>query len=111
MGGIIIQYILSPVIVALMGYIVWLLKQTREDSAKQAKQAAADAEANKKGTMLLLRRQIIADHQRYCINGDPMPSYAYENFCETYEAYKALGGNSMAVKMYNEVQDLNLAKK
>ena len=37
--------------------------------------------------------------------------YAYENFCEMYEAYHALGGNSVVTKMYDEIRDLRLKQK
>lgn len=108
MTGIIIQYVLSPVIVAAMGYIVWLLQRSRKENSETAEKSRTDTEAMKKGTMLLLRRQIIADHNKYVTNGEPMPPYAFENFCETFETYKALGGNSMAEKMYEEVKGLHI---
>ena len=40
-----------------------------------------------------------------------IPSYAYENFVEMYEAYHDLGGNGMVTKMYEEISELNLKKK
>ena len=40
-----------------------------------------------------------------------MPSYAYENFVETYEAYKALGGNGMAQKMFDEMKNVDINRK
>ena len=71
----------------LLGYIVWLLKNQKKDR-----------DANSKGTMLLLRVQLIEYHSKYMQIGD-IPSYAYENFCEMYEAYHALGGNGMIAKI------------
>ena len=71
---------LPIVLTALMGYIVWLLKKQKKDR-----------DANSKGTMLLLRVQLIEYHDKYTILGS-IPSYAYENFCEMYEAYHELGG-------------------
>ena len=35
-----------------------------------------------------------------------IPSYAYQNFVEMYQAYHELGGNGMITKMYKEIQDL-----
>ena len=63
---------LPIVLTALMGYIVWLLKKQKKDR-----------DANSKGTMLLLRVQLIEYHDKYTILGS-IPSYAYENFCELY---------------------------
>lgn len=82
-----------------LGYIVWLLKNQKRDR-----------DANSKGTMLLLRVQLIEYHSKYMQMGD-IPSYAYENFCEMYEAYHALGGNGMITKMMREIEELHLKKK
>ena len=90
---------LPIVLTALMGYIVWLLKKQKKDR-----------DANSKGTMLLLRVQLIEYHDKYTILGS-IPSYAYENFCEMYEAYHELGGNSMITKMKEEIDELHLKKK
>ena len=92
--------IVLPIIVtALMGYVVWLLKNQKKDR-----------DANSKGTMLLLRVQLIEYHDKYMRLGD-IPSYAYENFMEMYDAYHALGGNGMITKMMHEIEELHLKKK
>ena len=90
---------LPIVLTTLMGYIVWLLKKQKKDR-----------DANSKGTMLLLRVQLIEYHDKYTILGS-IPSYAYENFCEMYEAYHELGGNGMITKMKEEIDELHLKKK
>lgn len=90
---------LPIVLTALMGYIVWLLKKQKKDR-----------DANSKGTMLLLRVQLIEYHDKYTILGS-IPSYAYENFCEMYEAYHELGGNGMITKMKEEIDELHLKEK
>lgn len=82
----------------LLGYIVWLLQNQKKDR-----------DANTKGTMLLLRVQLIEYHDRYMAQGT-IPSYAYENFCEMYEAYHKLGGNGMITKMKEEIEELHLGK-
>lgn len=82
----------------LMGYIVWLLK-----SQKRSR------DANSKGTMLLLRVQLIEYHDKYMELGY-IPSYAYENFCEMYEAYHDLGGNGMVTHMYDDIRKLEIRK-
>ena len=71
----------------LLGYIVWLLKNQKKDR-----------DANSKGTMLLLRVQLIEYHAKYMRLGY-IPSYAYQNFCEMYEAYHELGGNGMVTRL------------
>lgn len=83
----------------ILGYIVWLLKRQRKDRS-----------ANSKGTMLLLRVQLIEYHDKYTSLGE-IPSYAYENFVEMYQAYHELGGNGMVTKMYEEIKELHLATK
>lgn len=83
----------------LLGYIVWLLKQRKKGE-----------DANSRGTMLLLRVQLIEYHDRYIALGH-IPSYAYENFVEMYEAYHCLGGNGMVTHMYEEVKKLEIRKE
>ena len=82
-----------------MGYIVWLLKKQKRDR-----------DANSKGTMLLLRVQLIEYHDKYMRIGE-IPSYAYENFNEMYDAYHKLGGNGMVTKMKQEIEELHLKKE
>lgn len=102
---------------AIMGYIIWLLKEQKKQKIADAKERndriAKETEerlANSKGTMLLLRVQLIEYHDKYMMLGD-IPSYAYENFMEMYDAYHALGGNGMITKMMHEIEELHLKKK
>ncbi|MCI9453253.1 MAG: hypothetical protein HFG83_05405 [Dorea sp.] len=81
-----------------LGYIVWLLKTQKKDR-----------DANSKGTMLLLRVQLIEYHDRYVALGH-IPSYALENFIEMYNAYHDLSGNGMVTEMYKEVLELEIRK-
>lgn len=98
MGNLLMQtYIIALPI--LLGYIVWLLKRQKRDR-----------DANSKGTMLLLRVQLIEYHSKYTKIGD-IPSYAYQNFCEMYDAYHELGGNGMVTKMKHEIDELNIKRK
>ena len=90
---------LPIVLTALMGYVVWLLKNQKKDR-----------DANSKGTMLLLRVQLIEYHDKYMKLGS-IPSYAYEDFCEMYNAYHKLGGNGMITKMMHEIEELHLREK
>lgn len=88
----------AMVLPVVLGYIVWLLKRQKRDR-----------DANGKGTMLLLRVQLIEYHDRYMALGH-IPSYALENFIEMYEAYHELGGNGMVTEMYKEILELEIRK-
>ena len=90
---------LPIILTALMGYIVWLLKKQKRDR-----------DANSKGTMLLLRVQLIEYHDKYMRLGE-IPSYAYGNFNEMYDAYYKLGGNGMVTKMKQEIEELHIKRK
>lgn len=87
------------VLPVLLGYIVYLLKEQKKER-----------DANSRGTMLLLRVQLIEYHDKYMAQGY-IPSYAYQNFCEMYEAYHELGGNGMVTKMNEEIHELHLNRK
>lgn len=82
----------------ILGYIVWLLKNQKKTR-----------DANSKGTMLLLKVQLIEYHDKYMALGS-IPSYAYENFCEMYDAYHELGGNGMVTHMFEEIKELEMKK-
>ena len=82
---------LPIVLTALLGYIVWLLQEQKKQKAIDTKERNERIEeekklrqANGKGTMLLLRVQLIEYHDKYMKLGE-IPSYAYQNFCEMYE--------------------------
>lgn len=90
---------LPIILTSVLGYVVWLLKQQKKDR-----------NANSKGTMLLLRVQLIEYHNKYMKLGE-IPSYAYTNFEEMYSAYHDLGGNGMVTKMHEEIQELHLKSK
>ena len=90
----IILYVLEFIIPILLGYIVWLLKEQHKERKN-----------NSNGTMLLLRRNLMEDHEKYTTLGK-IPSYAYENFLDMYNAYHALGGNGMVTKMLEEIKEL-----
>lgn len=90
----------------ILGYIVWLLQEQRKKADLENKKR----DANSQGTMLLLRVQLIEYHDKYMHRGE-IPSYAYENFLEMYDAYHSLGGNGMITKMKKEIDELHLKHK
>lgn len=95
----IIMSVYSVLLPILVGYIIKLLKDQKRER-----------DANAKGTMLLLRVQLIEYHDRYTAKGT-IPSYAYQNFKDMYAAYHDLGGNGMIEKMKQEVDLLELERK
>ena len=109
--------VLSVVLTALMGYIVWLLKEQRKQKAvdiaernARIRQEQEERNNNSRGTMLLLMVQLIEYHDKYMNIGN-IPSYAYKNFTEMYKVYHALGGDGMITKMMHEIEGLHLKKK
>lgn len=78
----------------LLGYIVWLLKRQNKKR-----------DANSKGTMLLLRVQLIEYHEKWTERGYTT-KHGIENFIEMYDSYHALGGNGMVTQLLEEVQEL-----
>ena len=81
-----------------LGYIVWLLKTQKKSR-----------DANSRGTMLLLRVQLIEYHDKYMKRGT-IPSYADEKFIDMYDAYHELGGNGMVTHMKEEIEELSFNK-
>lgn len=95
------EFLMQTYIIALpilLGYVVWLLKAQKKER-----------DANSRGTMLLLRVQLIEYHDKYMALSY-IPSYAYENFCEMYEAYHDMGGNGMITHMYDDIKKLEIRK-
>lgn len=95
----ILEFVISPILGAILGYIIWLLQQNRKVT-----------DANATGTMLLLRREIIEDHRRFCINDETFTPDDFAYIDEVYKAYKGLKGNGMADKLYDELKTKKTAK-
>lgn len=94
----IIEYVISPVLVAFMGWVVYLLKEQKKSTTAQ-----------EKGVMLLLRREIITAHHRFCQLGETMTALDYATICEINEAYQKLGGNGMTEKLFNEIKVIEIS--
>lgn len=82
---------------ALLGYITYLLKESKRTN-----------NANAKGTMLLLRREIVADYEKFVKRGEPMTKYDFDDLNELHDAYKALNGNGLTEKMYQAMMELDI---
>lgn len=78
----------------LLSYIVYVLKKQN-----------GKRDANSKGTMLLLRVQLIEYHEKWTDRGY-ITKHGLENFIEMYNAYHSLGGNGMVTHLLEEVQEL-----
>lgn len=78
----------------LLGYIVWLLKNQKKTR-----------DANSRGTMLLLRVQLIEYHEKWKQRGY-ITKHGIENFLEMYDSYHELGGNGMVTHLLEEVKEL-----
>lgn len=90
----IIVDICAIIMPTLLGYVVWLLKNQKKDR-----------DANSKGTMLLLRVQLIEYHEKWT-ERDYITKHGLENFIEMYDAYHSLGGNGMVTKLLEEIKKL-----
>lgn len=58
----------------------------------------------REGQKCLLRSQIVGIYYRH-LEQKELRQYEYENLCYCFQAYKALGGNSFAEHIYEEMQD------
>lgn len=58
----------------------------------------------REGQKCLLRSQIVSIYYRH-LEEKALRQYEYENLCYCFRAYKALGGNSFAEHIYEEMQD------
>ena len=97
----------------ILGYIIWLLKEQKQKQINDAKarderiqEEYKKRDANCDGTKALLKIGLYEYHDKYVELGY-IPSYAYENFCDMYEAYHALGGNGTGTKLYEEIKALH----
>lgn len=55
------------------------------------------------GALCQLRSDMLRTYYRHR-ESEKIRQYEYENFVMAYEAYRALGGNSFIVKIYEEVK-------
>lgn len=117
MAQTIIANILSPVIVALVGYIVWLLQTSRTEQRDARKKAAEDAdkaakqlEAISGGVCFLLRGRLDHFHDKFVVRGDPMGTEDFEAVETCYRHYSALGGNGTGEKEYHDLRGLDITK-
>ena len=86
------------------------LKDEREAQAEQQKKTEDERlEAVEAGLVCLLRKELIADHEKWTERGY-ITSKALEHGLQMYEAYKTLGGNGMIDHMKEEIEELHIQK-
>lgn len=117
MAQTIIANILSPIIVALVGYIVWLLQTSRTEQRDARKKAADEAEKAGKqldaisgGVCFLLRGRLDHFHDKFVVRGEPMSTDDFEAVEVCYRHYAALGGNGTGRKEYDDLRALDITK-
>ena len=102
------------VLPAVVGYIIWLLQEGKKTQRKQREEnnrrhveERIRQEANSKGTMLMLRYMLSRYHTEFMLQ-EFITSEQFRNFEEIFNSYRALGGNSVAVKWYEEIKSLEV---
>ena len=96
---------LPIVLTALMGYVVWMMQSQKQEQRKIDAANRTERDANSKGTMLLLRVQIIEYFDKWTERGY-RTKHGTENIREMYKAYHALGGNGMVEDLMKQIDDL-----
>lgn len=91
MFNTVIQYIISPVLIAIVGYLIGRLKLNDE------KQSARD-----KADIVLLRK-MLKDYYETYKDKVAVDAIDYQNFVEGYNAYHKLGGNGVVTKMHEDL--------
>lgn len=97
-----------PYIITLVtGYLGYQLQNLNKNNKELKKQNKEKIKATDDGICCLLRVKMIEYHDRY-MKEESISTHGLENFILMYESYKALGGNGMIEKMYNEVRGLKI---
>ena len=92
--ALIVEYVTG--ITAICTFLALLIKPIRT-------RLFAD-KAAREGQKCLLRSEITRLYYRHA-ESQTLRQYEYENLCQCYKAYKALGGNSFVEHIYKEMQE------
>lgn len=106
-------YVILPVLAtAFMGWIGVILKDMRqkerdkeEETRKKEEEYTRIRNANSTGVMLILRYMLKRYHSEYRIQGK-ITYNQYKEWMDIYDAYKALGGNSVADEWNEDVEKM-----
>lgn len=92
---------------ALTGVIGWLGGKVK-GAAKEREREDAQRDEEHRYLMVGMREQmrsnLYAMHDRYVVNGEPMPYDVKEHEEAVYEVYHGLGGNGTGTHMHSELQ-------
>lgn len=120
MWGEIKEFIMETYIICLpiiLGYIIWLLKRNKEREDADRRKAIDEAERQEKleansikGTTMVLRYIMKQYHTEYMIQGY-VTSEQLKDYNEVFEVYVNLGGNSVAIRWHEEINDLPVREK
>lgn len=103
MVGQIILSILPIIATAMMGYIVWLLKESKIEREKESKKR----DANSEGTRLILLYMLERMHTEYTLQ-EYVTHEQRTQFYDMYEAYHNLGGNGYGTKLWTDIDNLEI---
>ena len=106
-------FTLLPIVAtALVGWVGILLKnqmtkeKSRDEETKRKEEEVSNIrKANSEGIKLVLRYMLNRYHTEYMIQGK-ITYGQYKNWMDLYRAYRALGGNSIAVDWNKDVEHL-----
>lgn len=106
-------YILLPILAtALIGWVGYLLKDQKKNNdlnkkevETKEKQVALIRKANSDGIKLVLRYMLNRYHTEYMMQ-EKMSYGQYKDWMEIFEAYRALGGNSIAMDWNDDIEKL-----
>ena len=88
-------YILLPIVAtAVVGWAGHVIKSQRKQD-----------DARDRGIMMILRYMLQRYHSEYMLQGK-MTYTQYRDWIEFYNAYTALGGNSVAVQWNKDIEEL-----
>lgn len=101
----------------VLGYIVWLLKRNKDKELKELERIEEERkkqdekEANSiKGTTMVLRYIMKQYHVDYLMQ-NYITSEQLKDYNEIFDVYKSLGGNSVAIRWHEEINDLPIREK
>ena len=114
-------YIITGIVsfaVAMLAYILQGVmkenKRLKEEQERKNQEEKLYQEqrmaALEDGVVCLLRKELIADHEKWMGRGYITPK-SLENGLLMYEAYKKLGGNGMIDHMKDEIESLPIKQK
>jgi hypothetical protein len=104
----------SAMLVFLLQSVIKENKKLKEEQEKEVEEKKkADEErikAIENGLRCLLRKELIADHEKWMTRGY-ITSKALESGLLMYDSYKELGGNGMIDHMKDEIESLPIKER